>query len=169
MNNNYEVGVCEGCSNERLIVYKTGNLCAICNNLRLAERYRERAKKKPPKKIKWLKRSPIKKNTAKTRKKIKEDEKVYELLWNSKPHYCEECGKFLGDDFRSESGFVIDKFRYSHILTKGSHPEHRHNLTNFNILCLEHHQQWEVGDRSKMKIFENNVKIMERLKNGKQF
>lgn len=106
---------------------------------------------------------------------ILKDEEFYELLWNSKPHYCEECDIFLGDDFRDENGNVINRFRYSHILPKGGqYGEFRHRLENGNLLCLKHHEEWEHGDRTSMRIYQSNKPIIELmlneliLKNGKE-
>ena len=51
----------------------------------------------------------------------------------------------------------------SHILTKGAHPSLRHDKRNINLVCMEHHQIWEFGDRKSMKIYEKNKPIIIKL------
>ena len=97
-----------------------------------------------------LKRNPIKKTLSeKAKNQIAADERFYQEIWDERPHYCEECGKFLGDE--------LQKVFFSHILTKGAHPELRHEKRNINVLCSEHHSAWEFsGKRNQMKINEKN-------------
>ena len=73
-----------------------------------------------------------------------------------KPHRCEECLKPL----RNYSAVYS-----SHILTRGAFPEMAHDARNINILCFEHHSCWENGDKTKMRIYPGNVRIIELLKN----
>lgn len=56
----------------------------------------------------------------------------------------------------------------SHILTRGAHPDMAHDPRNINILCFNHHNQWENGDRRAMRIYEKNVETIELLKNEYQ-
>jgi hypothetical protein len=102
---------------------------------------------------------------------LKLDEETYKKVYNSSEKrmgfaFCEECGKILSNSFRDSSGKIVNRFQYSHILSKGAFPEYRHNTLNFNILCQDHHQQWETGDRKSMKIYEKNQKVIEILKNN---
>lgn len=50
-------------------------------------------------------------------------------------------------------------------MTRGGNPEMANDPRNINILCLEHHNQWENGNRKAMRIYEKNQKIIEELKN----
>ena len=84
-----------------------------------------------------------------------ENERFYRYCWAHKIPMCEECGKPL----RYYSATYV-----SHILTRGSHPEMAHDIRNVNILCFEHHQQWETGDRQSMRIYEKNLRRIEQLK-----
>ena len=52
----------------------------------------------------------------------------------------------------------------SHILTRGSHPEAAHDARNINILCFEHHNRWENGDRQNMRIYPGNMRLIELMK-----
>ena len=85
-----------------------------------------------------------------------EHETFYRWMWARKRHICEETMRPL----EQYSAAYI-----SHILTKGAHPEMAHDPRNINILCYEAHNQWEFGDRQKMRIFESNRLIIEKLKN----
>ncbi len=88
---------------------------------------------------------------------MKANQKFYREAWDSAPHICSECNKPLGEKFNA--GFV------SHILSRGSSPEHAHNLMNQLLLCLPHHREYETGDRKKMKIWPHCEKIILLLKN----
>lgn len=85
-----------------------------------------------------------------------ENDKFYKYCWNIYPHYCEECMKPL----KTYSAIHI-----SHIITKAAYPELSHDVRNINILCFEHHSCWENGDKTKMRIYPGNVRIIELLKN----
>jgi len=85
----------------------------------------------------------------------KANEKFYKYMWQYKPHYCEECLKPL----RNYSSVFI-----SHILSRGSSPEMAHDVRNINILCMDHHNQWETGKRETMRIYPCNLKIIKTLK-----
>lgn len=90
---------------------------------------------------------------SKTTKSEREGEKIMrESVWKSRPHYCEECGIFLGDD--------PAPVYFSHILAKGAFPRFRNKSWNINLLCPKHHREWEAGKRSEMKIFEKNRKTI---------
>lgn len=95
---------------------------------------------------------------------LRKDIETYEKVFNLKKPFCEECGKKLCTIFRYDD-FIVDRFRFSHILSKGAYPEHRHNLLNFNLLCFDCHQKWDHGDKESMKIFETNKKIIEQILN----
>lgn len=85
----------------------------------------------------------------------KANERFYRFMWQNKPHVCEECQKPL--NFYSSS-FI------SHILSRGSSPEMAHDVRNINILCLKHHNQWETGKRKTMRIYPQNLKLIQTLK-----
>lgn len=85
------------------------------------------------------------------------NQKFYSFCLKRKSLVCEECGKPI----RSPSAINV-----SHILTKGAHPEMSHDIRNINILCPEHHEQWEhATTRKGMRIFEKNQIVIENLKN----
>lgn len=103
------------------------------------------------------------KNKDKVDKVLKEDESTYYTVFMCKKHECEECGSPLTKKFKDDKGKIIDRWQYSHILSKGAHPKLRNNPLNFNRLCFDCHQKWEFGDRKSMKIFIDNQFIIEKL------
>ena len=84
------------------------------------------------------------------------NERFFRWVWERKPHICEECMSPLHN---------YSAVFCSHILTRAAYPEMAHDPRNINILCFEHHSQWENGDKSKMRIYPGNVRIIELLKN----
>lgn len=138
---------CKNCGFNRLIVNKHFNLCFKCNNERLSS-----TKKFPLKKVNL----PHKVNKVKL--KIDKDEEFYLECFNLSNHLCEECGIQLPTTFKNESGKIIARWRYSHILPKSIFSELRHNITNINHLCLTHHFQWDHGDKTIMNIYQSNRK-----------
>ena len=86
---------------------------------------------------------------------ITEHEKFFRWVWGHKPHYCEECLAPLHN---------YSAVYCSHILTRGAHPYLAHEPRNINILCFKHHNQYEFGDRGKMRITKKNAAIIQKLK-----
>jgi hypothetical protein len=102
-----------------------------------------------------MKRTPLRKKSKKRDSVSEEDKKLYSRVWVARPHYCEECNVFLGQ-------VPIPHF-FSHVLTKAAHPKLRHVDANINLLCYDHHQQWEFGKRSEMRIAESNEELIIKL------
>lgn len=87
------------------------------------------------------------------------NERFYRWIWDNKPHQCEECMKPLNN---------YSAVYCSHILARGAYPEMAHDTRNINILCFEHHNQWENGDKKMMRIYPQNLKLIELLKSEYQ-
>ncbi|MFA5298317.1 MAG: hypothetical protein WC389_08945 [Lutibacter sp.] len=81
--------------------------------------------------------------------------KFYDFCWKHLPHYCEECGIGL---------LHFAPIFISHILSKGAHDPIRFDIRNVNILCPEHHRQWETEKKEQMGIYEKNQETIEKLK-----
>jgi len=79
-----------------------------------------------------------------SRKKTGEWEMFMEI-WKERKHVCANCGKKLGN--KPQPIF------FSHILTKGRTPELRLNKDNIELLCPEHHMEWETGDLETKRNF----------------
>jgi len=86
---------------------------------------------------------------------VKGNSRFYSWIWENKNHYCEECLKPLP---------YYSAVYISHILTRGAFPELGHDPRNINILCHRHHDQWETGKRETMRIYPNNMRIINFLK-----
>ena len=108
-----------------------------------------------------LQRKPLcKKLSPKAKAQIDADTRFYQEIWDEREHSCEECGVSL-DNGDGE----WQRIYFSHILSKGAHPELRHEKRNFNILCGLHHTQFEFGKRKHMKINEKNKDVIVWLLN----
>jgi len=109
----------------------------------------------------------ISKKRVRNRKRsdiLKMDKLFYLLCFKQKKQICEECGKKLPLIFEDESGLVAI-YRYSHILPKSTHPKLRHHIDNINILCFDCHYQWDFGNKKKMRIYESNLSIINKITN----
>lgn len=171
----YEEKPCQ-CGNH-FIVNRTYWECNDCNYVRLHGKTRFEValekKKSKPNKIYRLKRKPFKRAKNSFKKKeisekrlevLRKDRETYFKVFNSKPHKCEECGEPLPDVFEDYEGNIVAIYRFSHILSKRAYPEFRHSELNINLLCLNCHQTWEFGYKKSMKIYENNQKIIQKMK-----
>ena len=126
---------------------------------------RRKPLKTPKKRLKTNVNSQIKnERLEKRREQIRKDEETYEQVFYCKPPFCDNCHRKLNDIFRDENGMVIARYQYSHIVTKASEPRLRNNPKNMNRLCLNCHHIWEFGDRTTMRIYESNQKIIEQLR-----
>jgi len=92
------------------------------------------------------------------------DTKFYEQIWQERKHYCENCGKFLGNNFRESNGNLIS-YRYAHIIPKAVYPYLRHYKDNILLLCLDCHTKLDTCPLSiieKMNCY--NQQHIEELK-----
>lgn len=155
--------MCTKCNSKSKIVNHHYQLCLTCNNLRLKTSKEQKA-------VSIYKLPHLEKTSIKTKKKasktktsstkvnqLKLDEQFYEECFNVSNHKCEECGQQLPDQFRSESGKINARWRYSHIIPKSIAPQLRHDINNINHLCLTCHSRWENGDKQNMNIFGENL------------
>lgn len=81
--------------------------------------------------------------------------KFYRWMWEHKPHICEECMRPLGE---YSASFI------SHIESRGNGPQMAYDPRNVNVLCFKHHNQWENGDRKRMRIWRRNTMTIEELR-----
>ena len=84
---------------------------------------------------------------------------VFKEIWMEREHVCRECGRYLSDP-PSPSNF-------SHYLPKSIYPKLKLVKENIDLLCLQHHYQWDFGDKFKMKIYDDDriqsLKELDRL------
>jgi hypothetical protein len=96
-----------------------------------------------------------KRTKAKRKRTVEKDTEFYQEIWDEREHYCEECGRYLGE--------VWDRSYFSHILTKGAHPKLRRVKLNIQTVCRHCHSIWEFGDRTKMKTYRLNMERIQKL------
>lgn len=64
---------------------------------------------------------------------------LFEEIWKERPHVCVKCGKLLGDEPRA--------IFFSHIKSRGSHPELKMDKNNIELLCSACHKYEEFLER----------------------
>ena len=97
------------------------------------------------------------KTTDRQKKKLSEDDRANEEIWNSRAHVCDNCDKRLPA--------TPVKANFSHLLTKGSHPDLRHDPENIVLSCVPCHNLWEFGkNRETMATYQKHIAYM--IKNG---
>lgn len=62
---------------------------------------------------------------------------MFTQIWMERPHYCQHCAKPLGPAMHS--------YYFSHIKSKGAHPELRLDPDNIQLLCLPCHNKYDNG------------------------
>lgn len=84
-----------------------------------------------------------------------QNERFFRWIWAHKPHYCEECLRYLPE---------YSAVYCSHILSRGSHPEFAYYPENIQILCFQHHNQFEhKTTRTKMRTYRSTQLIIADL------
>lgn len=78
------------------------------------------------------------------------DEEFYKTIWSQRKHYCENCNKFLGNNFRDLKGHII-VYRYAHIIPKSIYPYLRHYNDNIMLLCLDCHTKFDQSPKEVIK------------------
>lgn len=126
-----EKGICSVCGRETLIENRTRMLCANCNYRRLHKgmsRYEVLRKMANDRKERVNRRF---RNTG--------ERELFLRIWNQRLHICNRCGKWLGDEPKPVF--------FSHIKSKGAHPELRLDPNNIELLCEDCHHRYEFGRR----------------------
>lgn len=127
--------------------------CLMCNEAIKADKRVER--KAQSVKIKEAVSTIVSKTSL-----ARQDQIFYKKIWNKNKDwkgycYCEECGTVL----RAYSASYI-----SHIISRGADTRLRHDERNARVYCLSHHAQFETGKKELMKTHQQNLDIIEELK-----
>lgn len=120
-------GYCVKCQKETLLENRKHGLCPIHN--------RERTQSQGAK-MGLKRQAPLK-----TRRKATGEAELFMALWAVRPHYCENCRVFLGNEPRVHY--------FSHIKGKGAHPELRLKPENIQLLCVKCHDLYDRGTREQ--------------------
>jgi len=143
-----EKKLCNSCGMLTYIYQKKKQQCQYCWKKERAVIWKENSK---PKKV-----TPIKAQSKKGARTANKDSIFFHSIWDNAIHNCENCTKYLGDDY--------NPVYFSHILTKGAYPQFRYETNNINILCFKCHQEWEFGKKKMMPIYSKNIKIIREMK-----
>jgi hypothetical protein len=129
-------GHCDSCNKDGVLIVRgwtTRNKKECIDCARKSEWNKILSKPKMEKKP----RKPVKVITEKQKQKFKDDAAVNRRIWGLRPHVCEECGSPLPK--------VPKKVYFSHLLSKGAHPELRFDDNNIVLHCEDCHQKWEFA------------------------
>ena len=77
-------------------------------------------------------------------------------IWEERDHICEECGADLGD-------VAIAHF-FSHIHSKQVYPEIKYEKDNIQLLCYDHHYQYDFGGKHDMKVYQDKQELIQELR-----
>lgn len=86
--------------------------------------------------IKWLCKDCDKEVTRERRGDL---QSLFQEIWNERPHKCTECGKDLGNDPKP--------IFFSHIKSRGAHPELKMDKNNIRLLCSACHKFEDFNER----------------------
>lgn len=111
--------LCKGSCNEYRYIWAKG-MCKQCYYI-----------KNPPKQLNRTKLTYRRKPTG--------EKKVFEEIWNERPHICVNCKDPLGNEAKT--------FHFAHIQSKKQHPELRLEKSNIALLCFDCHYQYDHGTK----------------------
>lgn len=127
-----EIGVCSQCGKRTYIQNKTRCLCADCvykNNhdgktrIEVAIEQRRKRLQNPHK--------PTKNPRKSHGRKVTGERAMFLKIWQNRPHYCTNCGKYLGEEPCS--------WMFSHREAKGANENLRLCAENIDLLCFDCH------------------------------
>lgn len=87
--------------------------------------------------MKWLCKECDKEVTKERRGDLRS---VFLEIWKERPHKCVSCGKDLGDEPKA--------IYFSHIKSRGAHPELKLDKENIELRCDACHYNWDFGNRN---------------------
>ena len=106
----------------------------------------------------YLEKVAIEKQKAKTPKPIKiktkkatGEREMFLQIWSERPHYCINCGKYLGE--------VPKASFFSHRKAKSVNNSNRLNPDNIDLLCFDCHF---ARDMQGQKVYENRSQILQK-------
>jgi len=126
---------CKGCGSI-YIQNKRLQLCSECV-------YKKNHSGKSRKEV-YIERKENKLNyrTKQIKKNFTGEKELFLQIWEDRPHFCINCGKFLGNEPKA--------FFFSHKHSKGADPSKRLDKSNIDLLCWDCHQVRDFGEGIKI-------------------
>ncbi|MEK6879613.1 MAG: HNH endonuclease signature motif containing protein [Nanoarchaeota archaeon] len=87
-------------------------------------------------------------------KQLHDDWHFYLEIWNERPHLCENCGQWLGNEPLT--------LYFDHLLEKSKYPDLRYEKENIMLLCWQDHSSKTNGFPPE-KVKQNIIKICEKF------
>jgi hypothetical protein len=75
------------------------------------------------------------------KRKTTGEKDLFLRIWNTRKHFCTNCGVSLGKE--PKVGY------FSHIKSKGAHPELRLDESNISLLCIICHSAYDQGTKEQ--------------------
>ena len=113
------LGKCSGCGKQTHIQNKTLNLCSEC-----VYRKNHNGKTRQQRQIESNKTKAVKRKST-------GEKGMFNIIWSQRPHYCINCGKWLG--------LTPKSWMFSHRIAKGVNEKERLNPDNIDLLCFDCH------------------------------
>lgn len=88
--------------------------------------------------------------------KFKNQKEMFFHIWEEKPHTCDLCGVYLGEEPLAHY--------FSHILSKGAYPRLKLNPENIMLNCWDCHQKWDHGDATGLKNYAIIAEVRDNLR-----
>ena len=152
------IGKCNACGDPGVEIFGgwdtlSNKRCLKCESKRRTDtqinKARERLKEKPS----FVYKPVYKEVSPALAQRRKTDKELNEEIWATRPHVCDNCEKRLPA--------TPVKANFSHLLTKGSHPELRHDPENIVLSCIPCHNLWEFGkNRETMATYQKHIAYM---------
>lgn len=164
------IGDCDKCPSKNVRIdygwtTRAGKHCTRCNidRLRAAQKAKPKRLRVPKEIVRYAplkKPISISKNPTPRLTAMRDEDWVVGLeIWAERPHHCLECGTFLPED----SDNLPHKIYFSHVLSKGAHPELRFDPMNIVLHCPRCHRNWETsGKMTTMKTYALKLSYMEQ-------
>lgn len=128
------------CAKHCVIANKKYWLCYSCNQKRLGHHGAKTALKS---RVSLRGGSLKKKAMNPTPRKPTGEREMFEEIWEERPHYCEHCGAYLGEEPRA--------FYFAHVRGKGAHPELRLVKENVRLWCMACHHAHDFGGKEEFE------------------
>lgn len=137
-----EVGICKQCGRKTFIQSKIKGLCSDC-----VYKNNHGGKTRQQVAIEKQKEKPIKFEVKRIKHKVTGERQMFLKIWENRPHYCVNCGSWLGNEPKS--------FMFSHKIAKSINEKERLNPDNIELLCMDCHF---ARDMQGQEVFEKRTK-----------
>lgn len=145
-------GTCDKCGDTDVRIFfgwstRADKHCGMCNHKRMNEIKAAKPRLSPSPLRRHYEptpgRSPISRAPSDGLSERRDmDKELNDIIWAERPHTCEECQRSLPIN-------PPPKIYFSHLLSKGAHPDLRHDPMNIVLHCPPCHRAWETSGKMR--------------------